>query len=251
MKILIIGTGRVARELGSNLLGAGLQLAGVAGRDPDHTTILASLLGARAFTLGQELPEVDLVLIAVSDDAIASVAGQLDTRSQIVVHTSGASSMDLLHPHKHCGVLWPVQTFIAGTPVSLKEVPLIYEGNSEQAREALRTLAGKLSDRIIELAHAQRQVLHLAAVLTSNFPVMLVREAQRLMQKNGLDTDLLGPLWKTTAGNVVTLGPESALTGPARRKDHRTMKHHSEMLTGEPDLQKLYELLSRMIMERQ
>src|SRR5690606_6394736 len=108
--------------------------------------------------------------------------------------------------------------------IGIEDVPLIVEGNSDKARSAIMELARKLSKVVIELDHARRQRLHLAAVLTANFPVALVSEAQDLIIAQGLSKDLLLPLWRMTAANVIEMGSEKALTGPAKRGDRRTLE---------------------------
>ncbi|MBK7298753.1 MAG: DUF2520 domain-containing protein [Flavobacteriales bacterium] len=112
----------------------------------------------------------------------------------------------------------------------------------------LSELAKKVSSNVVELAHDKRQRVHLAAVLTSNLPVFLVREGQRLLRAADLPTTLLEPLWRETAKRITELGPEAALTGPARRGDIRTIKQHLDQLADDPDLRDAYALLSKLIM---
>jgi predicted short-subunit dehydrogenase-like oxidoreductase (DUF2520 family) len=251
MRILIAGTGRVARALVRALAGTDITLAGIAGRDRHKALELAAGAGCAGFDLSGPLPVVDLVLIAVKDDAIANVASGLDIHDAVVAHTSGASSEDLLLPHRERGVCWPVQTFHGADDVPMAGVPIIYSGATDRSRELLRRLAEILKGRPLELELEQRQHLHVAAVFTSNFTVALVREAQELLHRSGLPVDLLDPLWRTTATNVCTMGPGNALTGPARRGDLRTLERHRELLAADPELQELYARISGLIMRRE
>ncbi|MBK9177029.1 MAG: DUF2520 domain-containing protein [Flavobacteriales bacterium] len=57
------------------------------------------------------------------------------------------------------------------------------------------------------------------------------------------------PLWKLTASKVTTIGPEQALTGPARRGDASSIERHLELLKAEPDLRRAYALLSTMVLK--
>ena len=122
------------------------------------------------------------------------------------------------------------------------------DSNTDHARTVLSELAKKVSSNVVELAHDKRQRVHLAAVLTSNLPVFLVREGQRLLRAADLPTTLLEPLWRETAKRITELGPEAALTGPARRGDIRTIKQHLDQLADDPDLRDAYALLSKLIM---
>jgi predicted short-subunit dehydrogenase-like oxidoreductase (DUF2520 family) len=250
MRIVIIGTGRLAQSLVKAISGTTVTIAGIAGRDPDRTRALARSCGAEAFTLKARAPEADLVLLAVSDDAIATVAPAIDAQGAVVAHTSGTTSLDVLQQHPHYGVLWPVQTFIGRDAVPLKDVPMVFEGSDDHSCTILRDFAMALGGRPIELGLEKRRLLHLAAVIAGNFPVALVREAGELLKDRDLSIDLLMPLWMTMARNVQELGPEKAQTGPAIRGDERTMQEHMRMLGNDPRSSALYEIMSRSIRER-
>lgn len=248
-RVLIVGTGRAAHHLGQALKRGGNQLVGVVGRDTTKAASLANTLGTVAFTLGSTLPESDLVLLAVSDDALAEVAARLPRTEAIVAHVSGAKPLDVLLPHARRGVLWPVQSLAAGATVDLSQSPLVVDANNEDTKLALLALARGISQRVLELAHADRLVLHAAAVFASNFPIFLLGEAQRLLREHDLPGELLLPLWSNSAQRAASIGPEQALTGPARRGDLDTLQQHLALLTADPDLRRAYALLSRSILK--
>lgn len=248
-RILLIGTGRMAYQLGHAMVKAGLHLVGVAGRNVEAREALARFLDRQAIDLTKPLPAADLILLAVSDDAIAQVAAQLPPTDAVVAHTAGAMELDLLKPHQHRGVLWPIQSLSHGAPMALHDVPMVVDATDDTARRALLAVANALSEVVLELSLEQRQRVHLAAVLTSNLPVWLAREAQRLLREAKLPPSLLTPLWKATANRTALYGPEQALTGPARRGDTHTIQHHLDLLTSEPDLRAVYSLLSDQILK--
>jgi predicted short-subunit dehydrogenase-like oxidoreductase (DUF2520 family) len=247
-RILLVGTGRMAYQLGHAVVQAGMDLVGVAGRSLEARNALARYLDRRSIDLARPLPGTDLVLLAVSDDAIAEVAHGLPDSGAVVAHTAGALGMDLLAPHADRGVLWPIQSLGHGAAMDLREVPLVVDASSDRARRMLLEVAGRVSEVVLELAVEQRQRVHLAAVLTSNLPVWLASEGQRLLRQMKLPTSLLTPLWKTTAAKLAAHGPDAALTGPARRGDRHTVQHHLALLADEPELQRIYALLSEQIM---
>ncbi len=247
--VIIIGTGRMAYHLGHAMVQADIQVLGITGRNADKANDLGRFLDRPVLRWEQPLPEADIILITTSDDAIHEVAAKLDPRSRVVVHTAGAVGLDVLAPHAHRGVIWPVQTLSHGAPIDLQDVPLIVDGNTAEAREAVLKLARAISGSVFELTHEQREVMHLAAVLTSNFPVFLVREAQRLLKEQRLPPGLLMPLWRTTANKVSTIGPDQALTGPARRGDISSIQRHLDLLTSDADLRRAYALLSTMVLK--
>lgn len=248
-RILLIGTGRMAYHLGHAIHRSGHSIVGITGRDPQKLADMARFLECPAFRWNQALPAADIVVIATSDDAIGEVSTMLKPSGSVVVHTAGAVDLDVLAPHEHRAVLWPVQTLSHGAPTDLSDIPLMVDGNTTQARETVLKLARSISESVLQLTHAQRQRMHLAAAITSNLPVFLVREAQRLLRQENLPPDLLMPLWRTTATNVSTIGPEHALTGPARRGDTRSIRKHLDQLTSDNDLRRAYAQLSVMILK--
>lgn len=247
-RILMIGTGRMAHQLGQALTHAGHVLVGVAGRDPERTAALAQDLGTDPMALGDPLPPSELVLLAVSDDAISAVAGQLPITDAVVAHTSGASSLDLLAPHPKRGVLWPVQSLTLGRSMDLSDVPLIVDANSDAARALLLAVARTVSGAVHVIGGEQRRRMHLAAVFANNLPVFMLAEAQHMLRAMELPTDLLTPLWRTATANAADGDALGSLTGPARRGDQATIQRHLDLLADDPELARIYQLLSERIM---
>jgi hypothetical protein len=81
------------------------------------TTDLAALLDA------------DLYIIAVSDDAINTVAAMLPLKP-ISGHTSGSMGLDVLHDNNRRGVFYPLQTFTKNKPVDFKSIPICLESEN-------------------------------------------------------------------------------------------------------------------------
>ncbi len=248
-RILVIGTGRAAHHLGHALKRAGNSIVGVIGRDATKAAALADALKSTAIDFGGTAPACDVALIAVSDDALAEVAARIPSTGAIVCHVSGAKSIDVLLPHAHRGVLWPVQSLAEGTQVDIARSPLVVEASDEATRADLLVLARGISQQVLELDHNDRKVLHAAAVIAGNFPVFLLAEAQRLLSDHDLPGELLLPLWTNSAQRAATLGARKALTGPARRGDVETLREHLGLLTTDADLRRAYALLSRSILK--
>lgn len=246
--IQIIGTGRVAFHLGHALKQAGHPIAGIAGRDEKRTHTLSEVVGTRAFTLNDAFPAVDVILIAVSDDAIADVAMHIPIGDAVVIHTSGASDLDKLLPHADRAVLWPLISLSPGEPMDFQKIPLVIDASTERARSAVRSLAESLSEQVVELGPEQRELVHTAAAISLNFPAHLLARAQDLLQNNGIDPSLLVPSFVAMAQKAAAIGASKALTGPARRGDIGTVRHHLDRLTQDPELRAAYALLSSMIL---
>lgn len=238
----IIGGGAVGSALGVALTRAGWPIHAVSSRDPVRRERLRGLLdGARAFAEPQALiEEVELIIVAVPDDAIAGLAESVRLYSgQAMVHTSGALGAEVLAP-----------AMAAGTQVGAFH-PLVAFADTERAVAALRgatiaiegddQLAGLLADMAdalgataVRLAPGSKAAYHAAAVLAAGGFVALLDAIAELGRVAGLDEAgalaVYGPLIEGTLGNARALGIAAALTGPITRGDVGTLGSHLETL---------------------
>ena len=250
-KISIIGAGNVATHLAIAFKDAGKEIVQVFSRQLTQAEELASRCGAAAINEIPEMnQEVDLIVIAVSDDALVEVVGRLNVGDALVVHTSGSVSMDVLKPlGENIGVFYPLQTFSKEREIRFNEVPLCLEANSVRNLDLLKTLAISITDQIYFIDSAQRMKLHLAAVFACNFSNFLYSIAEMILVDNGLSFDLMKPLIIETAEKAKAISPSKAQTGPAIRKDKKVIYKHIRMLSENDDFREVYELLSKKITE--
>ena len=107
LHITLIGSGNVAWHLGSTLA-VNHTVDAVWSRRIEHARHLAALTGGTAIDSMAQLPtNSDFYILAVSDDAIATVAKSLPPLSGLVVHTSGSIAMSALEGAKRIGVFYP------------------------------------------------------------------------------------------------------------------------------------------------
>ena len=192
--------------------------------------------------------QTDVVIIAVKDDAVAEVANQILCNGIIVAHTSGSIPMSALeNSSDKIGVFYPLQTMHKGADVDMSEVPFCIEGNSKWNEGVLLELARSLSDNVQVLNSEQRKVSHVAAVFACNFTNHFYALSEEILEQNGMSLDILIPLIKKTASNIITNHPKSLQTGPAKRNDKKVMEEHMEMLS--PELKKLYADISESIIK--
>ncbi|WP_203295610.1 Rossmann-like and DUF2520 domain-containing protein [Luteirhabdus pelagi] len=215
---------------------------------------LSPTLGDVSFTTDfQKVEEADLYIIAVPDDAIEDVSNRLGARKGLVVHTSGSVSMKALNTHERYGVFYPLQTFSKNRKVSFQDIPICIEANSNSDVALLRTLATSISNNVTEVSSEERATLHLAAVFVNNFTNYLYAVSEDILKAKDLDFSLLKPLLQETAEKVQSLSPKEAQTGPAKRKDLKTMQNHVHLLQqlGKEPLIELYKKLSEGIQQNQ
>jgi predicted short-subunit dehydrogenase-like oxidoreductase (DUF2520 family) len=248
MKIVCIGSGNVATHMAKAFEENGADIVQVWSRELVNAQALANEIGAQAISDLKLVDKyADLYLIAVKDDAIAKVAKELKEINGIVVHTSGATDMEVLAGFKNYGVFYPLQTFSKQQPIDFIHVPLCLEANTEENMSALQLMAMILSHLIYEVETKKREVLHVAGVFANNFVNHLYQLSHQILKKNDLDFELLRPLIMETAVKVQEALPEDVQTGPAVRNDKKTILKHEELLKRTPHLQEIYKNLSNSI----
>jgi predicted short-subunit dehydrogenase-like oxidoreductase (DUF2520 family) len=247
ISIAIVGSGRLAFQL-FGVLGAlkGYEVSLVLGRNEPALEIFKDTQTSTDF----KAPiKEQLVFITVSDNAIAEVSSRINIPNGIVCHMSGSVSIEVLKHHANRGVFYPLQTFGASEIMSFKEIPLLIEGVNESVFQTLFSLASEVSNRTLAMNSSKRRSLHLAAVWVNNFSNFLYTQAAEFCKNQEVPFELLGPLMEQTVKNALTIGPEVAQTGPARRGDTNTMNAHMESLPTE-DQKKIYQYISEAIQEK-
>jgi predicted short-subunit dehydrogenase-like oxidoreductase (DUF2520 family) len=181
------------------------------------------------------------VYLCVPDRALAQVAAEIP-RGPILLHASGASSVDVLRPHAPAGVLHPLMTFPAAGPPS-GPIPAAVDGDPP-AREAARALAEALGWSAFPRP-ADAVLYHAAAVLAGNFASALLVFGAEVLAAAGHDRATararLLPLARASLEAAAAGALSDALTGPLARGDHATVEAHLRALTAlDPGLAQLY-----------
>lgn len=226
---------------------SGVEIASVYSREFRNARELSVQFGARAIDNVEDIdPEVCLNIVTIKDDAIISVIEKLP-REIPIVHTSGAASIRVFEGFEKYGVLYPLQTFSKQRALDIAGIPFLIEGSTEEFETELMDFCqDNLSENVVKSDSTKRGKIHLAAVFACNFTTQLLNESDHLLQKDGLDLSLLHPLIRETLEKSLELGPEIAMTGPAKRGDVETMQKHMDRLEDE-ELRVLYKLLSERI----
>ena len=189
-------------------------------------------------------------MVAVSDDALYDLALDLRLPDALVVHTSGTTPLTVLKPiSRRHGVLWSPQTFVRDIAMDYRRLPLCIEGSSAEVTDAIEELAALISPCIYRLDYQQRLRAHLAAVWISNFVNALNATAQDLMQQAGLDAAMLRPLAEQTLRKWDYGDLWMQQTGPAIRRDEKTLNAQRRQLADQPELLRLYDQLTALIQQ--
>ena len=247
--IVFIGAGNLATHLALALKKAGFNIAQVYSRTQLSADSLAKQVGADSCCDYSEVNrDADLYVLALSDKALSSALVALQLKDKFMVHTAGSLPMSIFEAYtSHYGVFYPLQTFSKVREVDFYKIPICIEANKPEIESDLIGIAKMISNSVQLLSSQQRKQLHMAAVFTCNFTNHMYHIGQELLQKEGMDFDLLKPLILETAEKVQTLPAKEAQTGPAVRFDEDVIKAHEESLNMHPDFQKLYRFVSESI----
>lgn len=233
LRVSFIGSGNVATRMASRLRQIGAEIVQICSR----SGVPVSELNPNA---------ADLIIVSVSDDAISHVLDSVKSAGNALwVHTAGSVGINVFDPKKfpRHGVLYPLQTMLKDKEVDWTQVPLLIEGAAE-----IESIARQMSPSVAKLDSDSRRRLHAAAVMCCNMVMFLWHQSQQIVENAELDYDLLKPLMKMTYERAAEIGPENAMTGPAKRGDLNTIKKHIEALPD--DIAETYREISRQMLAK-
>jgi predicted short-subunit dehydrogenase-like oxidoreductase (DUF2520 family) len=226
ISVLLVGKGNVASHLKTAFLNA--------------DTIRVTQISSRQLEI---IPQADITIIAVSDDAITEVSSKI--KNDFVVHTSGSVAMNDLKNNSKKGIFYMLQTFSKDKIVDFSEVPFCLEAEHIEDYKLLEKLAKSIGKKIYSISSKQRKTLHLAAVFVNNFTNHLYKIGNDICKENKVPFEILQPLIKETASKIEHLSPKEAQTGPAIRNDKKTIQNHLNLL--DQNQQKIYKTLTKSI----
>ncbi|MDB5258157.1 MAG: hypothetical protein JWM14_2852 [Chitinophagaceae bacterium] len=214
----------------------------------------AEFPGVTTWTLTKDLIiEGDLIVLAIKDDALESIRNYSVESSAYLIHLSGARSLQSISsiPCAGSAVVYPFQTFTKGRPVHWRQIPVFVEGSSEVVEEQLMAFLQELRLTGYKADLETRKQVHLCGVLVNNFAYYLFNQALQLMEAKGLDKKMLSPIMTETVSKFLELeNPSAGQSGPASRKDFKTIGKHLELLEKFPNLKSAYEELTKAIINR-
>lgn len=224
MKVAIVGRGRVGSSLRRSLGHDGTHDVTAMGRKPNFSALRAA----------------DVVILAVSDDAIGSVAERIATELKpgtTVLHCAGARGIDELDAcatlGANVGVMHPLVSFPSKRRDPSLEGKTFVVNGSPRAVAMSRRIGKACGARVIT-AETANPVYHAAAALVANGAAALAFVAVRLLEGLGVarrDAERsIGGLLQSVGDNVQNVGVPDALTGPVARGDSSTVDRHRRAL---------------------
>ncbi|MGA8039971.1 MAG: DUF2520 domain-containing protein [Acidimicrobiia bacterium] len=246
LKIVVIGPGRAGGSLALSARRSNHEIVGVLSRGADGKF-------GPELAWDRPLPECDLLLIAVRDDAIAGVVERvapLCGNVGVAAHVSGFTPVTALEPLLRHGVaiggFHPLQTLPDPTR-GAEALPGSYVGvgGDEPATALLSEFAGTLGMKPFSLPDEARPAYHAAAAAASNFVITSLALSGDLFESAGIDPSVARPLVERAVANFFESWPEVPLTGPVARGDIETVRGHLESANAvSPGVGRSFRLLS-------
>ncbi len=261
MKIALIGSGNIAFHIARGLFQRDITLVNVFGRNKVEGELLAQKFNTTFSSefKSETLSLSDLIIIAVSDNAIESVAQQIAPfvkSNALVVHTSGSVPVSVLAQYlNNVGSFYPFQTFTkADKSVNWKDISIFlnvetqYIASLPVQKEHLLRVASVLSEKIFWLKDEDRLFLHIAAIFAHNFSNNFWRIGSEILKSKNLDFSVVLPLLKQAIAKLEVMPPQQAQTGPAIRGDAEVVSKHYHLLQENfPEFAELYKVNSLSI----
>jgi len=258
--VSIIGAGRLGTVLGSALKNNGYTIQGISCKTLAEARESSRIIGdGHPFKSNSDAVAASrFVILTVPDDSIPAVveeltAGVSDWDKRLVWHCSGILTSSILAPLKTQKALvasvHPVKSFAEKTfsPEIFSRVHFSIEGENtalEQSKDIIQDLGG-IPFRI---QAEDKPLYHTACSMASNYIVVLLESAAYLLNQtksvSQLGPEILYPLIQGTLQNVNKLDIFSALTGPIKRGDIKTIAAHLKALQEFPQHQRLYRQLA-------
>lgn len=261
-RVFIVGAGQVGVGLFRAFRAALVEVVGLHSRR--HSSVATS-----SGPLPASISDANAIIVAVRDDQLDDVLADLVDAStpsgrrrlasgSVVVHTSGGAEPELLSRLGDIGLsggtFHPLVPFAKPdrAPELLRRAWIGIDGD-DPARAMSRRLAGHIGARTLEIPPGMKSIYHAAAVIASNFPVVLEAVASNLMAEVGIPErsaqQAVHSLMEAAIANTAGASPESVLTGPVVRGDVDTVHRHLQALRHNPDARALYRRLSFAALE--
>ncbi len=249
MKIVLLGAGNVAYHLGPLLKKKGHKIIQVYSPTSLNGKALAQKLKcSHVQSISEISTEADIYIVVLKDEAISNVINKLTFLPRLIVHTSGSIGINVF-PKRiiNSGVLYPLQTFSKKSKTTPGQIPICIEGSNKKSLEIIRKLANSISPMVYKVNSDKRKIIHLAAVFANNFTNYLFSLSAKILEKNKIKFEILLPLINETIDKISKENPVDVQTGPARRNDKAVIKKHLKLLNHDPEVQKIYSVLSKSI----
>lgn len=241
-----IGGGKCGMSLAYYFRDKGLNVTGFSSRHDNKEDF--NFLSRNAL-----VEQSDIIFITVTDSAISQVwerIKNMNLDNKIICHCSGSLSSEVFSGAVNCCSVHPLFAFNSNHTSGISNAVFTIEG-SDKAVDKISKILSVCGNSYKRITSENKVKYHAAACFASNFVVSVCKKAFDLMNECGFSDEesrrALTPLIRNNIDNILSVGCEKAITGPAIRGDILTIENHLEVL--DEKTSKLYKELTDVICE--
>ena len=261
-RVAIVGAGNLGTALALSLQRGGYNIDAVIARSGGDSLRKAQRLardvGARAFTnvsTGLATLRANIIWFCVPDAEIAragrSLAGKIEWKGRVALHSSGALGSDELGVLRGRGAsvasVHPLMTFVRGSRPSLADVSFAVEGDARAVRVA-RRLVEDMGGQFYSIRKRDKAAYHAWGTFASPLFTALLATTERVAELAGVNRKAakrrMMPILLQTLANYAAFGAARGFSGPIVRGDVDTVKQHLRVLRGIPAGRIVYSALA-------
>lgn len=257
-RVAIVGAGNLGAALAVSLHRVGYVIEAVIARSRNASLRkaqrLAKRVGARALSDPSAL-RADLIWFCVPDAEIAraarSLAGKIEWKGRVALHSSGALASDELAALHSRGAsvasVHPLMTFVLGSRPSLAGVPFALEGDAPAVRVARRVLED-VGGHAYLIRKKDKAAYHAWGTFASPLFTALLATTEQVAVLAGVNRKAakqrMIPILLQTLANYAAFDAAGAFSGPIVRGDVDTVKRHLRVLRSIPAAREVYSALA-------
>jgi predicted short-subunit dehydrogenase-like oxidoreductase (DUF2520 family) len=261
-RVAIVGAGNLGAALGLSLRRVGYIIEAVIAR-PGRASLtkaqrLAKQVGARAVAdsaIDSSTLRAHLIWFCVPDAEIAraaqALAGKIEWKGRVALHSSGALTSDELGSLRRHGAsiasVHPLMTFVRGSRPSLAGVPFALEGDADALRVA-RCVIDDVGGQCYSIGKNDKAAYHAWGTFASPLFTALLATAEQVAALAGVNRRAakrrMIPILLQTLANYAAFDAAGAFSGPLVRGDADTVKRHLRVLRNLPAARNVYSALA-------
>lgn len=261
--VAIVGAGNFGAALAVSLQGVGYRIEAViarsGGASQKKAERLAKEVGAQALVDPAAL-RAHLIWLCVPDAEVGraarALAGKIEWKGRVALHSSGALTSDELAALRRRGAVvasvHPLMTFVRGSRPPLAGVPFALEGDTAAVRVARRVIAD-LGGHAYPIRKQDKAAYHAWGTFASPlFTALLATTEQVAMLAGVKQRDAkrrMIPILLQTLANYAAFEAADAFSGPIIRGDFDTVKRHLQVLRSVPAAREVYSALARAALQ--
>ncbi len=260
MKLSIIGAGKLGKTFGhlwtKNKL---VTISQIINSTEKSSQQACNFIGSgEPAQLSHFNPDIDALLFACPDDQISELSQRIssnhDCSKIIAFHSSGATPSSAIIGNFSGKCSFHPNLSFANPDKLVQDFPETlcgYEGN-QPAINLVSPLFSQLGCELFSLQNADKTLYHGAAVFAANFIPVLKDIAKKLLKECEVDQEIADKIvtsfMQKSLDNCQNGQGMKTLTGPAARKDLKTVEKQTESITKlDPNAGKIYQAISKYI----